>query len=82
MFMQLLRRKSTVAEFEAEQLVDGIPFGYCNREWEALKAKVQPGDEVWFWSSDPEDWERFMGWEGIALVRNGEIIDSFITALN
>jgi len=43
---------------------------------------MEPGDELWFWSSDPEDWDRFMGWEGLALVRRGEIVDSFFTAMN
>jgi hypothetical protein len=41
-----------------------------------------PGDEIWYWSTDPESWARLRGWEGIALVRQGEIVDSFITALN
>jgi len=79
---EYLRRKATVAEWEAEHLVDGIPFGHCNREWEALKAKMEPGDEVWFWSSDEESWKRMMGWEGMALVRRGEIVDSFLTAIS
>jgi hypothetical protein len=82
MFKELLRRKGSVAEFEAEHMVNGVPFGYCNHDWEALKMKMLPGDELWFWSSDPEDWKRLMGWEGIALVRDGEIIDSFFTAMN
>ena len=79
---QLLRRRGTVADFEAEFLVDDVPFGHCNADWEALKSKMQHGDEMWFWSSDQEDWERMMGWEGIALVRDGAIVDFFSTAMN
>lgn len=82
MFPQWLRRKASVEEFEVEHLVNGIPFGFCNPEWEALKAKLQPGDEIWYFSSPQEDWERMMGWEGIALVRDAEIVDFFITAMN
>jgi hypothetical protein len=82
MTKDFLRRKATVPEWEAEHLVEGVPFGYCNHQWEALKAKMEPGDEVWFWSTDQESWERLMGWEGMALVRHGEIIDFFLTALN
>ena len=78
----LLVRKATVVEWEKENLIDGVPFGYCNREWEALKAKMEPSDEIWFWSTDEESWKRFMGWEGMALVRNGDVIDFFLTALN
>jgi hypothetical protein len=79
---EYLRRKATAAEWEAEHLIEGVPFGYCNREWEALKSKMEPGDEIWFWSSDEESWKQMMGWEGMALVRRSEIIDFFLTALN
>jgi hypothetical protein len=43
---------------------------------------MQPGDEIWTFSSPPEDWERLMGWEGIALVRGGEIVAFFCTGMN
>ena len=77
-----LIRKASVAEWEAEFLINGVAFGLCNREWEALKAKIQPGDEIWFWSTDEESWARMSGLDGMALVRQGVIVDSFITALN
>lgn len=79
---EYLRRKATVPEWEAENLLDGVPFGHCHREWGALKARMEPGDEVWFWSSDEESWRRMMGWEGMALVRRGEIVDYFLTAIS
>ena len=31
MFKELLRRKATVAEWQVERLIDGIPFGFCNQ---------------------------------------------------
>jgi hypothetical protein len=82
MHKSLLIRKAAVSEWEAENMVDGLPFGGCNREWVAMLGKMEPGDEVWFWSTDEESWRRLMGWEGMALVRAGEVIDSFLTALN
>jgi hypothetical protein len=82
MFPQWLRHRATIPELEADQLIEGVPFGFCNAEWEALKQKMCPGDELWTFSSPPEDWERRMGFEGIALLRDGEIVDFFITALN
>jgi hypothetical protein len=82
MHKSLLIRKASVSEWEAEHMVDGVPFGGCNREWVALLAKIQPGDEVWFWSTDDESWRRMMGWEGMALLRAGEVVDSFLTAMN
>jgi hypothetical protein len=82
MFPEWLRSKGTVAELEAEHLVDSVPFGFCNGEWEALKAEMLPGDELWRFSSPPEDWERRMGWEGVALVRDGEVVRFVVTAMN
>jgi len=82
MLQQWLQRKATIEELEAEHLVNGIPFGFCNSEWNDLKSKIQAGDELWTFSSPPEDWDRLMGMEGIALVRGGVIVESFITALN
>jgi hypothetical protein len=82
MFEKWLLRRASVCELEAEHLVNGVPFGFCNTEWEALKAKIQLGDEVWTFSSPQEDWDLLMGWEGIALVRAGEIADFFVTAQN
>jgi hypothetical protein len=83
MFPQWLRSKATVAELDAEHLVNGKPFGFCNNdEWEPLKAKMLPGDEVWRFSSPPEDWEATMGRKGVALVRDGEIVECLVTAMN
>jgi hypothetical protein len=64
MVKDLLIRKATVADWENESLFERVPLGYCNREWEALKAKMEPGDEVWFWSTDEDSWNRMMGWRG------------------
>ena len=60
-----LRKKITVAEAEADN--PGIsddrlshypkadrPFGLLNREWEALKAAIKPGDELWSFISPAE----------------------------
>jgi hypothetical protein len=82
MIQQWLRRKATIEELEAEHLVNGIPFGFCNGEWLGLKAKIQVGDVLWTFSSPDGDWERLMGWEGIALVRGEEIVEFFCTAMN
>jgi hypothetical protein len=81
-FPQWLRSRATVEELEKEHLVNGRPFGFCNGEWEALKAGMLPGDELWRFSSPPEDWERLMGWEGVALVRGGEVVQAVVTGMN
>ena len=82
MHNDFLRRKATIAEWEVERLVNGVPFGFCNNEWQAMKSKMRSTDEIWFWSSDEKSWEQMMGTEGMALVRHGEIVDFFVTAMN
>lgn len=74
-----LIRKATVEEWEAEETFNGVPFGLCNREWVAMLAKMQPGDELWSWASDQESWNKLAGRAGMALVRDGEVIDTFLT---
>ena len=51
-------------------------------EWERLKAKMLPGDEIWFFASDAESWRQLAGREGYALVRDGDVIDTFVTGIN
>jgi len=57
-------------------------FGGLNAKWEALKASMQPGDELWTFASSPESWRDLAGREGIALVRNGQIVERLVTMMN
>jgi hypothetical protein len=88
-----LQKSITVAE--AEAAYPGIkddrvqrfpeaakPFGFENREWEALKAQMQPGDELWTFSSPADSWQHLAGRAGIALVRNGNPIKILLGAMN
>ncbi len=58
------------------------PFGALNAKWEALKADMQPNDELWTFSSPPRTWEDLAGRAGIALVRDGQVIEVIVTMLN
>ena len=58
------------------------PFGFKNAEWEALKAAMQPGDELWTFSSPPASWQGLAGRAGIALVRNGAPVKILLGAMN
>ena len=49
------------------------PFGSKNEEWEDLKRRMQPGDELWTWGSP------WPGAGGMALVRRGKVVASFWT---
>lgn len=84
-----LIKQLTVQEIEALHSVrderlgpDPVPFGFINDRWKALLAEMQPGDELWEFRSPPESWMRLSGRAGIAVVRNGEVVDSLTTAMN
>ena len=81
-------RKTTVAEAEAKYPgkpnVPGMekPFGYINVKWEALKAEMHPGDELYAFRSPPESWQALAGRMGYALVRDGRVVREVVTLLN
>ena len=58
------------------------PFGGLNAQWETLKARMQPGDELWTFSSSAQSWADLAGRAGVALVRDGEIIERMVTIMN
>jgi hypothetical protein len=58
------------------------PFGYQNARWEALKARMQPGDELWTFASPADSWKHLAGRAGIALVRDNKMVDAIVTILN
>lgn len=73
----------TVEQAEAEHTPPSLkPFGLQNAKWEALKLRMRPGDELWMYQSPPDSWKAMHGRMGIALVRNGKVIDSILTAMN
>ncbi len=58
------------------------PFGFLNGAWEALKAAMQPGDELWTFASPPESWQNLAGRAGVAVVRDGNPIKIIVTRMN
>ncbi len=50
--------------------------------WERLKAEMQPGDKLVRFASPAASWEDLAGHAGIALVRDGNVIDAFVTMMN
>ena len=58
------------------------PRDLLQTEWQMLKAKMLPGDEIWYFSSDPESWRHLAGREGYALVRDGDVIGAIVTGMN
>lgn len=60
----------------------GKPFGALNGDWEALKAEMKPGDEIWTFASPAATWQDLAGRAGIVLVRSGRPIRAIVTMLN
>jgi hypothetical protein len=47
-----------------------------------FRGRLLPGDELYYYNSYPEDWDRLLGSEGYAIVRDGEVLDTLVTKLN
>lgn len=62
-------RVDRVAHFEKEK-------AYADRAWREFLAKIQPGDEFWFYSALPGRLTN----EGYAIVRNGRMVHRYPTA--
>jgi len=81
-----LQDQMTIEEAEAENMVeiDGqkVPFGHTNLIWLKLMAKMQDGDKLYEFRSSDDSWEYLAGRQGIALVRDGEIIADIVTLMN
>jgi hypothetical protein len=84
-----LIKQVTVEEAEAAHMVrndrlgkEPVSFGFQNKQWRALLAQMTKDDELWEYSSPPESWRALAGRAGIALVRNGEVVDSILTMRN
>ncbi len=88
-----LDKKVTIAEAEAahpgvnDERVQSMPeiakpFGFLNGRWEALKAEMKPGDELWTFSSPAQSWQDLAGSAGVALVRDGNPIKVLVTMRN
>jgi len=58
------------------------PFGFLSEKWEALKAQIQPGDELWEYESPAESWQRLAGRAGIVLLRRGVPVAEILTRMN
>ena len=59
-----------------------VPFGYANAEWLIFKKQIRPMDQLVLLMSPAESWGQLAGWRGYAIVRDGAIVDSFVTEIN
>ncbi len=74
--------KTTLEEAEARHpvLVRGSSRLYP--EWQALRAAMQPGDEILAFFSSPVSWQVLCGRGGFALVRAGQVVREVVMILN
>jgi len=89
MYNEWLQYKLTIREAENENMVRHrrlglrrVPFGFQNSEWKEFLTEMIEGDELWKFCSPEETWNNLCGREGIALVRNGQLINFIVTRLN
>ena len=52
------------------------------RVWQELAQHMQPGDELWEYSSPSVFWENMCGRAGYAIVRNGAVVYTVLTVMN
>jgi hypothetical protein len=61
--------------------VCNVPFGYNNVQWRSVLKMMEEGDRLYEFRSPDESWKCFNGKEGVALVRDGEIIADIVILL-
>jgi hypothetical protein len=47
-----------------------------------FRRSLLPGDELYHYDSDPPEWDRGMGSEGYAILRDGELLDTLVVRMN
>ena len=47
-----------------------------------FRRRLQPGDVLYFYDSDPEEWDMGLGSAGYAIVRDGELLDTLVVRMN
>jgi hypothetical protein len=47
-----------------------------------FKAQLKPGDELWYFDSPTECWQNLGGCRGMAIVRDGDIVDTYVLMEN
>jgi hypothetical protein len=79
---QWLDKEISVAQAEADHMVDGVAFGAQNDRWKKLKAAMLPDDRLWTYCSPFESFQAHAGRCGIAVVRNGRVVIEMVTMMN
>lgn len=76
--VEYLTERTTCEQAISDNMLDGRPFGHAHDDWERLKDKMQPGDELWYFA--PPNRQVMQFW-GLALVRGDQVVSTVITAV-
>lgn len=67
----------------------GTPRGRVTRRMrpfleslQTFKAQLKPSDELWYFDSPSECWQSLGGCRGMAIVRDGDIVDTYVLMEN
>src|SRR4029078_12158664 len=83
--MESRQRKVTTAEAESATLIDSVPFGAINEEWNKFKGQLRESDELWYFCTPEETWTTLFprcGLEGYVIVRDGKLFDELLTSVS
>jgi hypothetical protein len=67
------------SDLPAETGRSAAAFGEALAE---LRQRLQPGDVLYHYDSDPEEWAMGFGSAGYAIVRDGELFDTLVVRMN
>lgn len=63
--------------------VPKLPFvGFMNEGWQRFKTQLIGIDQIYYFISDKESWGILCGSAGYAIIREGQVVDTFIVAGN
>jgi hypothetical protein len=77
--LEWLTERTTYQQAVSDNMYAGRTFGHANDDWKRLKAKMQSGDELWYFA--PPNKSVMQLW-GLALVRGSQVISTVITAVD
>ena len=82
-FLAWRKTRVTVEQFESQPILDHEePLSDSFSGWRELRQLMRPEDELWTFRGPQEEWDRFVGWQGLVLVRGGKLVGFAVTAQN
>jgi hypothetical protein len=73
---EFLTKKLHIEDF------DSYDWQMPKKLWLEMKQQIRQGDELWQFTTLPKTWENLHGRAGIALVRDGRIINSVVIVMS